>query len=153
MEYEIVMLEEKKVIGLERRTSNQDPRMQEVIGGLWQQLYGQGCYGQIQDKSNDRSIGLYSDYENQAEGAYSVTVGCEVKAVPALITEPFVLKIIPAGRYARFEIYGDEVEAVGQLWNEIWQLPLERTFTGDFEEYYPVEEGKEPKICVYVAVR
>lgn len=38
MNYEIVNLEEKIVVGITARTGNNDPECQKVIGGLWQDL-------------------------------------------------------------------------------------------------------------------
>ena len=44
MNYEIVNLEEKRVVGLAARTNNQSPEMGAVIGGLWEKFYGEGVY-------------------------------------------------------------------------------------------------------------
>lgn len=38
-EYQIVELPEKRIIGLCAQTGNNDPKMQEIIGGLWKQLF------------------------------------------------------------------------------------------------------------------
>lgn len=38
MNYEIVELKEKIVVGYKARTSNTSPEMQSIIGGLWQKL-------------------------------------------------------------------------------------------------------------------
>ena len=32
------------------------------------------------------------------------------------------------------------LEAVASSWEEIWATPLERTYTGDFEEYLSTED-------------
>lgn len=58
------------------------------------------------------------------------------------------VKVIPAGKYAKFSIHGDMVEAVANTWKEIWQTPLDRTFTGDFEEYITMTD-----IDIYIAVK
>ena len=39
MNYEIVELKEKIIVGYTGRTSNTSFEMQSIIGGLWQQLY------------------------------------------------------------------------------------------------------------------
>ena len=43
MNYEIVNLEEKRVVGLAARTNNQSPEMGAVIGGLWEKVLWGRC--------------------------------------------------------------------------------------------------------------
>ena len=38
MNYEIVELKEKTIVGFAARTSNEDPQMGAIIGDLWKQL-------------------------------------------------------------------------------------------------------------------
>ena len=146
MNYEVVELKEKKIVGVNAETSNADPKMGEIIGGLWTDLYQGGVIAKIKNKSSQFAIGLYSDY---TENGYQVTAGCEVSeaANPELTT-----KVIPAGKYAKFEIHGDMKQAVGEAWGEIWQMNLDRTYTGDFEEY--VDDCMEnATIYIYIAIR
>lgn len=146
MNYEIVTLEEKIVVGAAAQTGNQEPDMQQVIGGLWGQLYG-GIIGNIRERANEYAIGLYSDY-NDSKDNYTVTVGCEVKENK---NPELAVKVIPAGRYAKFSIHGDMVKAVADTWQEIWSTDLKRTYTGDFEEYVS-HDGNEADINIYIAV-
>ena len=41
MNYEIVNLEEKKVVGVSDKTKNSDPNMSMIIGSLWNKLYNE----------------------------------------------------------------------------------------------------------------
>ena len=143
MKYEIVELEGKTIVGLAAKTSNQDPKMGEIIGGLWQQLYAPAVVASITDRANAYAIGLYSDYEGDD---YMVTAGFEVKAAPQ--DTEYTVKSIPGGRYAKFSVHGDMVEAVAAAWGEIWSTPLDRTYTGDFEEYTSMED-----IDIYIAIK
>lgn len=79
MNYEIVHVEEKTVAGLRSRTSNSDPNMSRSIGELWQQFYQEGIYDSIPGKKNDKSIGLYTNYEMGDNDTYDVMVCCEVE--------------------------------------------------------------------------
>ncbi len=146
MNYEIVTLKEKTLLGLSARTGNDDPNMGEIIGGLWKKLFTEGVYESIKNKSNDYSIGLYSDY---SDNTYSITVGAEVSENnnPELIK-----KTIPAGKYAVFSIEGNMVTAVAQSWNEIWQTDLDRSYAGDFEEYLN-SDPENAKIKIYIALK
>lgn len=144
MNYEIVEIKEKIVVGYTGRTSNTNADMQSIIGGLWQQLYVPEHTAAISGRTNEYAIGLYSDYEGEE---YDVTAGFEVSEIPA-DDSGFSVKVIPAGKYAKFSIHGDMVEAVANAWEEIWQTPLDRTFTGDFEEYTSMTD-----IDIYIAVK
>lgn len=148
MNYEVVELKEKKIVGFKARTSNSSPDMQAVIGGLWQKLYSPENVSGISNRTNAFAIGLYSDYSANGD-EYDVTVGFEVSQLPeAEKLQGKDVKVIPAGRYAKFSVHGDMVEAVANAWGEIWSTPLERTFTGDFEEYTSMND-----IDIYIAVK
>lgn len=134
MEYEIVTLEEKTVVGLIARTNNAAPDMSIVIGGLWKSFYEDGIYAQIQNKTNEKAMGIYSDYAGDEKDDYTVTVACEVTGAE-MIPQGAVSKTIPAGTYARFVVRGHMQEAVAQFWQELWQMDLNRKFMCDFEEY------------------
>jgi len=148
MNYEIVNLEEKIIVGLTARTGNNDPEMQKIVGGLWQKFMGEGVHNALKNKANAYCIGLYTDY-NFEEIMYDVTVGAEVSenGNPELSA-----KSIPAGKYALFNIKGDVVTDVANAWNEIWAMTLERTYTADFEEYLSNENGVAD-INIYVALK
>ena len=143
MNYEIVELKEKTIVGFAARTSNEDPQMGAIIGDLWKQLYTPEKTEKIQNRVNAYAIGLYSDYDKEG---YQVTAGFEVS--DAENGNGFAVKTIPAGRYAKFSVHGDMIEAVANSWNEIWETPLDRTFTGDFEEYLSQED-----IDIYIAIK
>ena len=59
MNYEIVNLKEKIIVGVSTTTSNDDPKMVEKIGGLWDELYQDGVNAKIKNKVNEYAIGLY----------------------------------------------------------------------------------------------
>jgi len=151
MNYELVQLEEKKVAGLKIRTSNTDPQMVEEIGAIWQRFYGDGVHASLTGKKNDKCIGLYSDYENGATGAYDVMVGCEVEAAVAQ-PELVETKIIAAGNYAKFIVKGDVKQAIGDFWMKLWGMELDRKFGSDFEEYQPGEDMANAEIHVYISL-
>ncbi len=147
MNYEIVTLQQKIVVGVSVVTSNNDPRMGEQIGGLWTQLYEGGVHEQIKNKVNEYAIGLYSDYA--PDGSYTVTAGNEVSSSE---NSDYTTKIIPAGRYAKFSIHGHMIDAVAKAWEEIWQMPLDRCFTCDFEEYLNCD-CENADIDIYIALK
>lgn len=146
MNYEIVNLEEKIIVGVSAITSNDDPKMGQVIGNLWGKLYEGGINEIIKNKVNEYAIGLYSDYE---DNKYCVTVGNEVSSVE---NEELIVKKIPAGKYAKFSIEGHMQKAVAEAWNKIWQMDLDRSYKADFEEYLNADYDNA-KINIYILVR
>ena len=99
MNYEVVHLEEKIIVGVSAATSNSDPEMGKIIGGLWEKLYQGGINAVIKNKVNEYAIGLYSDYT--ADG-YCVTAGNEVSKAE---NPELTVKTIPAGKYAKFSVH------------------------------------------------
>lgn len=146
MKYDIVELKEKIVVGVSAVTGNLDPKMGEIIGGLWTELYQGGAYNKIKNKVNEYAIGLYSDYE---EDRYTVTAGNEVSKAE---NDDLTVKIIPAGKYAKFSVHGDMEKAVAEAWEKINQLDLDRCCTGDFEEYLN-SDFKNADIDIYIAIK
>lgn len=133
MNYEIVTLKEKTVAGISARTNNTSPDAGAVIGGLWSRFYNDGIYDSITDKANEKALGIYTDYAGDAASDYTVVVACETAKAPQ--DKALSVRQIPAGRYAKFIIHGDMVQAVSGAWQEIWQMDLPRSFQCDFEEY------------------
>lgn len=147
MNYEIVQLQEKIVVGVGIRTGNESPTMGEDISNLWVKLYQEGIGATIKNKTNEYAIGLYCDYDDKSD--YFTLAGNEVSQSenPELTT-----KIIPAGKYAKFSIKGDMVTAVQKAWGDIWQMDLDRAYTGDFEEYLN-SDWENALIDIYVALK
>ncbi|MEG1244171.1 MAG: GyrI-like domain-containing protein [Oscillospiraceae bacterium] len=146
MDYKIVNLEEKTIVGVSTVTSNSDPAMGEKIGKLWTELYQGGINAKIKNKVNDYAIGLYSDYTSDG---YVVTAGNEVSKPE---NSDLTTKIIPAGKYAKFSVHGNMQKAVADAWEQIWKMDLDRSNTGDFEEYLN-SDWENADIDIYIALK
>lgn len=149
MNYEIVTLEEKTVVGILARTNNMSPDVGEVIGGLWNRFFNEGVYTAIPDKANEKALGIYTDYDGDEKADYTVMVACETTKEPK--DKIYEVRTIPAGRYARFIVQGDMVKAVAKAWQEIWKMDLPRAFRYDFEEYQD-DEMEHAVIHIYVSL-
>lgn len=143
--YKIVNLEQKIVVGVSTVTGNDDPKMDETIGGLWEKLYQGGINSAIKNKVNEYAIGLYSDYQ---DNKYCVTAGNEVSKVD---NEELTVKVIPAGKYAKFSVQGHMQKVVGEAWSKIWEMGLDRSFVADFEEYLNTDFDNA-NIDIYIAL-
>ena len=151
MNYEIVYLNKKIVAGIVARTSNSSENMEKVIGGTWQRFFEKGIYSSIPNKKNKNTIGLYTNYENNVNGAYDIMICCEISSEENLSDEMKMNKIVE-GKYAKFVVKGDVKEAVGKCWDEIWRMNLDRKYTFDFEEYIGDCESEEQEIDIYIAI-
>lgn len=155
MQYEVVELAKKQVIGIGSRTNNHSPKMPSIIGGLWQKFYQGGVFASIPNKSTQTSLGVYSEFEGDQDDDYTITVGTEVSSTESVPAECSVLEI-PAGRYAKFTVNTTMQNGpadVGAAWAQIWQTTLDRTFIADFEEYFaPNADGSET-VNLYIGVK
>ena len=148
MNYEIVNLKEKIVAGVSTRTSNMDKDMSIKIGGLWEKFYGDGVYFSIENKINDKAIGLYTNYEGDFMNTYDVIVCAEVyKENPSLDN-----RIIPEGKYAKFIVRGHMQKAVSEFWSKLLQMDLPRSYIADFEEYQPGGTMENAEIHIYISL-
>lgn len=134
MKYEIVELEEKIVTGIRIKTINKDGKSIQDIARTWQRLFADGIYEKIQNKVNNKTIGLYTEYEKDYTKPYTFIAGAEVNK-EVEIKEEIVNTVISKGKYAKFVITGDVQNSIGQAWQEIWNMDLKRKYTCDFEEY------------------
>lgn len=152
MEYEILELQEKIIEGVEIRTTNQKGKAMQDIAEMWQKFFGEGIYNKIENKLNNKTIGLYTDYEGDYTKPYKFVVCTEVNKESKNL-ENRVIKTIPRGKYARFIITGDVQKSVGEAWSEIWNMDLKRKYTCDFEEYQNnSEDMNNQEIHIYIAI-
>lgn len=152
MKYEIIELEEKVVQGIKIKTTNQEGKSMKDIGMTWQKLFAEGIYEKIQNKVNNKTIGLYTEYEGDYTKPYVFVAGTEVNNEAENNNETFN-KVIPKGKYAKFVITGDVQNSVGQAWQKIWNMNLKRKYTCDFEEYQNnSEDMQKQEIHIYIAI-
>ena len=153
MKYEIVELKEKVVAGIKIRTTNQNGKAIQDIGTAWEKLFSAGIYEDIPNKLNNKTIGLYTEYEGDYTKPYIFIAGAEIDK-KAVIGQKIVSKVIPKGKYAKFVIIGDVKNSVGKAWQEIWSMNLKRKYTCDFEEYQNnSKDMQKQEIHIYIAIK
>ena len=152
MKYEIIELEEKVVAGIKIKTTNQDGKAIQDIGITWQKLFADGIYEKMPNKVNNKTIGLYTEYEGDYTKPYIFIAGAEVNQ-KVEVNKEIASKVIPKGKYAKFVIVGDVQNSVGQAWQEIWNMDLKRKYTCDFEEYQNnLSDMQKQEIHIYIAL-
>lgn len=152
MNYDIICLEEKTVVGYIVNTTNENNKAMSDIAMTWGRFIQSGAYDSISNRVNEKSIGLYTDYEGDFTKPYNFLSCCEV-VNPNTIPADMVARKIPGGKYARFVINGDVQKAVGEFWSKLWELPLDRKYSADFEEYQNnSDDMNNQEIHIYIAL-
>ncbi len=155
--YQIQSLsEEKIIIGMTIRTTNQDGKSIQDTSQLWKQFYAEGFNDKVQGKVNPSEVlGVYSNYESDCNGYYDYTIGYEVSP-EADVPEGFGKMSIPKADYAKFELTEalPICEKIKRLWNNVWQADINRKYSIDFEIYDEnTAMSENPKIQVFITVK
>ncbi|MFC4306810.1 zinc ribbon domain-containing protein [Cohnella boryungensis] len=153
--FELVHLDEMKLIGIEARTTNLAEMGGEgKIGGLWESYQSEAVQRLMAGASREGGdvYGCYLEYENGAMGEYTILVG-KLAAEDGQYPSGLSVKTIPAAKYAVFQTdEGHPHEAVAAAWQRIWRWAAageyKRTYSGDFERYSP-----EGQVLIYIAVQ
>ena len=127
--------------------------MSAVIGDLWTRFYMDGIYGSIENKVNDKALGIYTDYAGNETNDYTIIVAAETanETQPRADENNLVIRKIPAGTYAKFIVRGDLHKAVAEFWQELWNMELPRSFACDFEEYQN-SDMENAEIHMYISL-
>lgn len=158
----IVQLPAFVIKGIGTRTTNANEL--GVSNARLPQLWA--SYLHYKDQHPDRSssdaptYALYTDYESDSTGAYTVVIGQQaVDHSNAPRSGQRQLEIIvPASRYMVFTTSkGPVFETVAQTWGMIWHYfehAFEvRTYTGDFEVYESTANPEQAEVKIYIAIQ
>lgn len=155
MDYEIKSHHGMNIIGVELRTTN-EKALQE-IPAFWAHVQEHNLLGFISKRiDTNKFYAIYTDYEKDASGEYSLIIGAEVVSLSDTpVPENMVARVIPGGTYAVFTAKGELiVQEVGKTWETIWDTKLDRTYTFDFEIYDLDLQGKPaPEVPIYVSIK
>lgn len=148
MNYEIVTVPERRVVGIQTRTANNAADCAEKIGKLWGDfMCGDACQKLQTLGENAPVYGVYTNY-NWEEMSYDVIAACESANCP----EGFVEVVIPAGKYAKFSFRGDVRASTAEAWDAVWKTELPRALNVDFEEYTNCDENMQADINIYIGL-
>ncbi len=154
--------EDMQIVGFKIRTRNSaevDPKSAE-IPKLWHRFFEwQARTKQKRAGQPAVIIAVYSDYESDENGAYTLTLGAESNSVGEL-PEGMVTRTIPAGTYTRVTSDKGQMPLnVIDAWKTIWQATPEwlggrRAFQTDFEIYDErCRNSAESQIDIYLSLK
>ena len=147
------------VVGIAIRTSNANEMSGNgVIPQQWDRFMNEGLLGKIPNKVDSNILAVYSDYENDANGAYTFLLGARVSSTDR-VPPGMVAKKIPAARYAVFiSETGFVGKVVPETWSRIWAVPKaepggNRTYKADFEVYdQRAANPQNAEVSIYVGI-
>jgi len=147
MQYTTIQLPSFEVAGITLRTNNVSAMQQATIPAFWEKFLKEDIYKTIPNNAEPNAIyGLYTDYASDHSGDYTLLLGAKVNNAERL-TNGLVRREIPTANYAVFST--DSPQKVFELWQTIWALPLQRTYSSDFEVYKKEVES----ISIYIAIQ
>ena len=150
MNYEIVNLKKKVLLSLNPvRISNNDSEMSIKISKLWEKFIEKSP--EIESPKTKKAVCTYSNYESDEKGFYDISAGLEVTE-PNTKSDNFVLKTIPAGKYAKFVVKGPIQKSVSEFWKKLWKMHLPRKFDCDFEEYL-IANPLNAEINIFISLK
>lgn len=133
------------VIGLSTKTQNSDEFNEKTakLPSLWQQFYSSDL------AANANIVEVYSDYESDTNGLYTVTVGSICDSDRA----EFDSAKIQTGNYLVFQGLGPMPFTVIETWKQIWayfgaESKYQRSFISDFETY----SGSD-KVAIHIGIK
>ncbi|MEE9362231.1 MAG: GyrI-like domain-containing protein [Cellulophaga sp.] len=149
-----LMIPKFHVIGISIRTTNENGQSAKDLETLWGKFWGDEIEKQIPNKANDNIYAVYTDYETDFTGFYTVIIGLPVSSLEN-IPEGFVGLTIENDVYQKFESKGKMPEAVLNTWVEIWQNKnLNRAYKSDFtihgKKYY---DGDNAQVETFISVK
>ena len=151
MDYQIINIKEFRVMGITVRTTNEksDNKDMDDIEQLWKRFKDEDIRNRIPHKESQEIVSLYTDYQKDFNGPYSVVLGYRVTSIDE-VPEGMVAKTVPASKYASFHVKGDNlVQEIIKTWQKIWFAGLNRTYAADFDVYM-VENTHEADIFVAI---
>ena len=143
-----------RVAGISVRTSNQDEVSPETarLGALWGRFFQDGIPSKVANQVPGSPVyGVYSDYESDVNGQYTVTAGVQIEP-SATGGDDFTAVDVPGGEYLVFEGQGAMPQVVIETWISVWDYfsaggEFKRAYTTDFELYKGTDE-----IAIHVSV-
>jgi predicted transcriptional regulator YdeE len=148
------------VIGISARTTNANEMSGKgVIGQAWGRFMSESLLSKIPNKVDSNVLAVYTDYESDANGAYTFILGAKVSSADN-VPPGMVAKKIQAARYAVFTSEkGPVAKVVPETWSRIWALPKSapggsRAYQADFELYdQRAADPQNSQVDVYVGIK
>lgn len=148
-----VSLNSITVIGIKVRTTNENGQAEKDITTLWDKWLNEKIVTQIPDKVSEAVYSIYTNYEKDHTKPYDVILACEVSSTMK-VPEGMVSHTIEGGNFKKFIAQGALDDGIViKEWIKIWNSPLDRAYTSDFEVYgEKAQDPKNAEVPIYIRV-
>ncbi|MCH5720962.1 GyrI-like domain-containing protein [Niabella hibiscisoli] len=143
-----------QIIGISVRTTNENGQATQDIPALWARFMAENIAAKIPGKVDNDLYCIYTDYEKDHTRPYTTLLGCRVNSLEN-VPDGLTCKTVPEGNYTLFTAKGNLTQgAVYNEWINIWNNPLDRAFTADFEIYGAKANNPENgEVDIFVALK
>lgn len=148
------VIEQFQVVGISVRTTNAHGQAMKDIEALWTRFWGEEIKNKVPNKISDDIYALYTNYESNYTGAYTMIIGMPVSSLGS-IPAGFEGITIPKATYQKFVSKGKMPEAVVNTWIDIWQKDdsLDRAYQTDFtvhgKKYFA---GDKAEVATFISI-
>ena len=148
------------VVGISIRTSDANEGSGKgAIPQQWDRFMKEDLLSKIPNKVDSNILAVYTDYESDANGAYTFMIGAQVSSADDVPPGMVAKEVLP-GRYAVFTTEKGFVGmVVPQTWSHIWAVPKSapegnRAYRADFEVYdQRAANPLNAQVDIYVGIK
>ncbi|MBL7920568.1 MAG: effector binding domain-containing protein [Bacteroidia bacterium] len=147
-------ISEFSVIGISVRTTNENGQAAKDIPLLWNKFFAENVPEKIGNKKSTDIYCIYTDYVKDHTQPYTTILGFKVDSLNN-IPEGMVGKTIATTNYTPFIAQGKLSDGiVYNEWLKIWDAPIDRAFTADFEIYGPkAKDPENAEVEIFIALK
>jgi predicted transcriptional regulator YdeE len=147
------------VIGLSVRTSGQkEAGGNGHVPALWARSLQDGTFERIPNRTDDKMLAVYTDFDGDQTGVYIYTLGARVSSAEK-VPDGMVAVTIPAGRYAVVQSdNGALPDIMPKVWKDIAAMSAkdlggERSFKTDYVVFPAGFDWQDTQVEVHVGVK
>ncbi|MEX0940494.1 MAG: GyrI-like domain-containing protein [Candidatus Babeliales bacterium] len=149
MNYVVKKRNPTNVIGISLDVTEPDQASYQ-IGEFWEKFRKEKIMEKIPNKLEPAyPMAVYSNYN--ANNQYTLILGTEVVHTVNVPYDMVAINI-PAQTYGVFSIEGQLPDLILNTWQQIWELPLKRAYTYDFEVYKKISLDTA-QADIYIALK
>jgi predicted transcriptional regulator YdeE len=142
-----------KIIGISTETTNENGQSIKDVEEIWGKFWGENISDKIPNKESDEIYAVYTDYESDYTGKYTLIIGFPVTTLDNT-PDGFVGQEISIGKNEKYISKGKMPEAILKTWTEIWQdTQLKRAYRADVtvhgQKYY---DGDNSEVETYISI-